>query len=261
MKSIAPKYDLFKLIVAILLVISLLIFLRDSPEIGIGEENIDRMAKEKESQELEQVEKEMDLKLPDFPNTSVILEFENKTKVLVDPSGQPRFLLNEKGDGWIPIVTKEISDELGKGYSLEMDESKVWHTWSQTGLHFILDMKSLDWIHELGSEEEVETKSPSKVKIQECERANPARISEVDEKVIVINALIPLRSSPDAVTDNLLKALPIGTNLDIVTSPVCTEYLDGANLWWGVQTEDGQTGWAAEGSALGSAYYLETIEK
>ena len=71
MKSIAPKYDRFKLIVAILLVISLLILLRDSPEIGIGGENIDRKAEERESQELELVDKEMDLKMPDFPNIGV----------------------------------------------------------------------------------------------------------------------------------------------------------------------------------------------
>ena len=188
------------------------------------------------------------------------MEFEPNAKSLVDPYGKQRFFLNEKGDSWTPIVPKDIIDDLGENYSLEMDESKVWHARSLTGVQFTLDMKSLNWARELESKVEAESGKPLENKIENCEGVNPARISGIGEKVRVINSLIPLRSSPDAVSDNVLKALPIGTSLEIVASPVCTEYLDGANLWWGVQTEGGQTGWAAEGSALGSAYYLEMIE-
>ena len=260
MKSIAPKYDLFKIITAILLVISLILISRYSTEMVIGGKNGETTVEEEESQEPKSVGKDVDLKLPDFPNTSVILEFEPNAKSLVDPYGKQRFFLNEKGDSWTPIVPKDITDDLGENYSLGIDESKVWHARNITGMQFTLDMKSLDWTRELELKVEAEGGKPTENEIENCEGANPARISGVGEKVAVINSLIPLRSTPDAVSDNVLKALPIGTSLEIIASPVCTEYLDGANLWWGVQTEGGQTGWAAEGSALGFAYYLELIE-
>jgi hypothetical protein len=78
-------------------------------------------------------------------------------------------------------------------------------------------------------------------------------------KVRVVNALIPLRASPGVVENNILAALPIGTELEVIGLPVCTEYLSGANQWWGVRMQDGRTGYAAEGSAINPVYYLEEI--
>mgnify|MGYP001128390133 CR=1 FL=1 len=75
-----------------------------------------------------------------------------------------------------------------------------------------------------------------------------------------MNALIPLRSSPQAGANNILSDLPIDTVLEVVALPVCTEYLEGANLWWQVRLPNGLSGWAAEGSAISPTYYLEMIE-
>ncbi len=93
---------------------------------------------------------------------------------------------------------------------------------------------------------------------EDCPNALPARISGVGAQAQITNALIPLRSSPE-VAPNILGALPIGSTVEITSLPVCTEYLDGANLWWGVRTLDGLTGFAAEGSAISPTYYLEEL--
>jgi len=82
----------------------------------------------------------------------------------------------------------------------------------------------------------------------------------VGSQVRVINALIPLRSSPDAESANYMLSLPKGTTLEIVNLPVCTPFLGGANLWWGVRTNSGSEGWAAEASAISDVYYLQEIQ-
>jgi len=75
----------------------------------------------------------------------------------------------------------------------------------------------------------------------------------------VINALIPLRGSPEVGENNILKGLSKGTVVEIISLPICTPYLSGANNWWGVRTLDGKEGYAAEGSAINPIYYLEEI--
>ena len=107
-----------------------------------------------------------------------------------------------------------------------------------------------------GAEASAETESDSAS--VDCPKALPARISGVGSQVQITNALIPLRSSPE-VAPNILGALPISSTVEITSLPVCTEYLDGANLWWGVRTQDGRTGFAAEGSAISPTYYLEEM--
>jgi len=93
-----------------------------------------------------------------------------------------------------------------------------------------------------------------------CTRALPMRISGTRVKVRVVNALIPLRAGPEVKDGNILAALPIGTELEVIGLPVCTDYLTGANQWWGVRMQDGRTGYAAEGSAINPVYYLEEIK-
>jgi len=92
-----------------------------------------------------------------------------------------------------------------------------------------------------------------------CIKALPVRISGVGAKVRVVNALIPLRAGPEVKDGNILAALPIGTELEVIGLPVCTDFLTGANQWWGVRMQDGRTGYAAEGSAINPVYYLEEI--
>ncbi len=96
--------------------------------------------------------------------------------------------------------------------------------------------------------------------IPDCPLAAAARISGVGARVRVTNALIPLRTRPSVPSSSFLGPLPIGTELEVVSLPVCEPYLEGANLWWQVRTLSGKTGWAAEASAKKPVfYYLQQI--
>ena len=103
----------------------------------------------------------------------------------------------------------------------------------------------------------VATEVPESLK---CPNANQSRISGIGAHVKVINSMIPLRSTPSAMGLNIIRPLPIGTRLEVISQAVCVDYLDGANLWWRVRTDLGDEGYAAEGSAISGLYYLEEIK-
>ena len=119
----------------------------------------------------------------------------------------------------------------------------------------------LEWT-ELTGEQEDELDTPHTEdggEIIICEGANPTRLNALGSQVKVVNATIPLRSSPDANSVNIIQPLSEGMILKIIKSPVCTPLLSGANLWWGVRTEGGLEGWTAEASAITDVYYLQEV--
>jgi len=65
-----------------------------------------------------------------------------------------------------------------------------------------------------------------------------------------------LRAIPDVGRNNILRGLPKGSVVEIISLPVCTPFLTGTNSWWGVCAADGREGYAAEGSAINPIYYL-----
>lgn len=91
----------------------------------------------------------------------------------------------------------------------------------------------------------------------DCPLALPTRL-QVGDTVRVLSNL-NMRSAPEIGT-NLLLTNPVGTQLSIVGGPVCGLYLGGAYLWWQVSRSDGQTGWSAEGSLNSNAYFLEPVD-
>lgn len=94
-----------------------------------------------------------------------------------------------------------------------------------------------------------------------CPNALPVRITSSEIIASVVNADIPLRGSPE-VAANIILLMPVGTEVKIISEgPVCTDHLTGANNWWEVQTSDGFTGYAAEGSAINPIYYLEAVKE
>lgn len=251
------KYDLFKFIVTILLILLLALVYFEYPK-GEGSDVAQAAAAESTTVDEKQSEKKSDLQLPDFPKTSMPLNFDAQQGMLIDSKGASRFSLNEAGDGWVPLIPEDISNQLPAGHALMQDESQVWIIQDSEGAAlFSLNLADLTWQPIEAAETPVEAQAMQD--IPDCPKANPARISRVGETVQVVNALIPLRSSPDANSNNILQPLAIGTILQITQLPVCMEYLEGANLWWGVQLIDGTSGWAAEGSAISPIYYLERI--
>ncbi len=90
----------------------------------------------------------------------------------------------------------------------------------------------------------------------DCPLALPTRLKVGDNARITTN--LNLREEP-GIGKKLVRTNPTTTQLQIIGGPVCTPYKGSAYLWWNVQLPDGVTGWSAEGSATGKFYFLEPI--
>jgi hypothetical protein len=98
-----------------------------------------------------------------------------------------------------------------------------------------------------------EASQPTPASEAACPQAIPARL-EVGTQTQVI-ATVYLRIEPGS-SKQILDTLQPGTQLEIIGGPICVNYLQGAYRWWNVRLEDGRTGWSAEGSLKGAAYFL-----
>jgi cytoskeletal protein RodZ len=64
------------------------------------------------------------------------------------------------------------------------------------------------------------------------------------------------RSSPGIRDNWLLTNIP-GTKVEVVGGPECVPHLNGAYVWWQIKLPDGRIGWSAEGSLFGGFYFME----
>jgi hypothetical protein len=90
-----------------------------------------------------------------------------------------------------------------------------------------------------------------------CPLAMPTRL-KVGDQVRVVSPL-HMRSAPE-ISSNLVQTNQAGTQLEIIEGPVCMPFQNGAHLWWKVLRQDGASGWSAEGTANGSAYFMEPLQ-
>jgi hypothetical protein len=66
------------------------------------------------------------------------------------------------------------------------------------------------------------------------------------------------RSSP-GIQDNWLRTNIPGTQVEVMGGPECIPHISGAYVWWQIKLPDGKTGWSAEGSIHGTFYFMEPI--
>jgi hypothetical protein len=64
------------------------------------------------------------------------------------------------------------------------------------------------------------------------------------------------RSSP-GIRDNWLRTNIPGTIVEVIGGPECLPYIAGAYVWWQIRLPDGEIGWSAEGSIHGTFYFME----
>jgi len=262
MKNRHRNIDVFKLIVTILLILILVILLIQKPGADKSNEKKDA-ASTNESEGIDVEEKINVDQFPLFPLSDGSLELDEEGLGLFDIDGIMRFKLSDDKQTWEPVISGEILNMLPDDYVLTSDESNVWYIVDGNGdVLYSFNSDVLEWnvVPEKITEAQGATRPGDDKEITACEGANPARLTSVSSRVRVVNALIPLRSSPDAESENIMLSLPKGTTLEIVNLPVCTPLLGGANLWWGVRSESGLDGWAAEASAISDVYYLQEIQ-
>jgi hypothetical protein len=98
--------------------------------------------------------------------------------------------------------------------------------------------------------------APTAVAAVECKAPSASRL--VAGKNAMTLGDLNLRSEPK-IGDNILTVSVNGTTLKVLDGPVCVPYMDGAYLWWQVQTSDGKTGYSAENYFNGLGYYLKPL--
>jgi len=262
MKKELIKLDLFKLIVLIFLIIVLTILLCERPA-ALVSHGVESSVDTPQIAENDLEEENSAVQVPLLPKSNSFLKLDEENTGLLDAAGVLRYRLSEDNKAWVPLIPEDILEILPDDFKLTSDESNMWHILDGNGgVLYSFNPDVLDW--DIAPEKITETQDVSQSgdgkEIVECEGAKPARLTTVGSHIKVVNALIPLRSSPDAESANYVLSLPKGTTLEIVNLPVCTRFLGGANLWWGVRTESGIEGWAAEASAINDVYYLQEVK-
>jgi predicted membrane-bound mannosyltransferase/DNA-binding beta-propeller fold protein YncE len=198
--------------------------------------------------------------IPVFPENTQGLVINPSADALLDNFGKVIYQLDVELNEWVPVIPTSLELTLSDGSQIKKDESKIWHILDKAGTAlYAFDQLNFEWIDLISTSNSELDASDIASEIQTCEGANPSRISGIGAMARVINSLIPLRYSPNALEQNIITGLSIGTRLEITSDPLCIPYLGGANLWWGVKTSYGISGYVAEGSAISLVYYLEEI--
>jgi hypothetical protein len=86
----------------------------------------------------------------------------------------------------------------------------------------------------------------------------PAQTRLVIGKSARVMMNLNLRDSPGIGTSTL-RTNSTGTILEVLQGPTCIPYKNSAYQWWQVKSPDGVTGWSAEATLNGSAYFLEPV--
>jgi hypothetical protein len=254
-KSFAsPRYDLFKLIVALMLLIIVLLTLPSSPSTVLENGNAGIATDPAPVSAADEVsppspsEPPETAGLPALPQTVVELTLDESKRNLLAPDGRIVYNLDEEHGGWLPVVPQEIQNRLregdflreteGMGWIIQSDQGRPLYTWNQD---------TLTW-----SEGQV---SPP-VSGGDCPVLQQARL-QADGKARVLTNL-NMRSTP-GIEDNWLVTNVTGTELKIISGPVCTVQTQGAYWWWEVENPYGQRGWSAEAHESGYYYFLEPL--
>ena len=90
-----------------------------------------------------------------------------------------------------------------------------------------------------------------------CAAISRARL-QVGMRATILRRL-NFRSSPGIMNNWILTNIP-GTEVEVLGGPVCTRYQNGGSyLWWQIKLPNGMVGWSAEASAFGGFYFIEPV--
>lgn len=95
--------------------------------------------------------------------------------------------------------------------------------------------------------------TPSSVDV--CEAALARSRLQVGGNATLLRRL-NFRSSPGIQNNWLQTNLP-GTQVEVIGGPVCLPYLISAYVWWQIRLPNGELGWSAESSLFGRFYFME----
>jgi len=188
--------------------------------------------------------------LPDFPASRQALSLDAANQHLLAPDGSPVYALDAEAADWIPVVPEDVAADLPEAYDLAEPTPDRWEIHEKDGGDLLRawDPDALAWQEPAGSE-------PVAGEV-DCPLALPPRLQVGGQAKVLTN--LNVRSSP-GIQDNWMLTNIAGTKLEVVGGPVCTPYEGGAFLWWQVKNPAEVTGWSAEARQQGTSYYLEPV--
>lgn len=273
------QYDVFKLVIALILVVLILLFWgmntssQTGPVTGLTvvptQQKLTSTAAPQEPASTAVMEGPAEVEtpaedeqpaaaaplLPPFPVPAENYTFSETDTLLVGLNGEPVYQLSADGSMWVPLIPQELGDPATQPTFVEPDGWQM----ESNGVSYRWDPAGAVWVSENNPE------SPAAVEptieepeiSQDCAAA-PTQLSVGQQARVASN--LNLRLSPDISASNRILTMPIGTTVEILAAPVCTPYQNGAYLWWQVVLPDGTQGWAAEASLTQSNYFLTPIE-
>jgi cytoskeletal protein RodZ len=102
------------------------------------------------------------------------------------------------------------------------------------------------------------TLNPDTPNSSACDAASSRSRLQIGGKATILRRL-NFRSSP-GIQDNWLRTNIPGTRVEVVSGPACIPHSIGAYVWWQIKLPDGQIGWSVEASQHGTFYFMEPIE-
>ena len=99
--------------------------------------------------------------------------------------------------------------------------------------------------------------TPETAALSACDTASSHSRLQTGMRAIILRRL-NFRSSPGIGNNWLLTNIP-GTKVEVVGGPECIPHSIGAYVWWQIKLPDGQIGWSAEASQQGAFYFMEPI--
>ena len=250
------RYDLFKLIVTMLLLLILLLsFPKPGPNPPIAEGDSGDIVTATGGSHPEDLEPgnpdspQYPL-LPPFPPASGNLAIDDTQQYLVAPDGHAVYELDNDDFLWKPVIPEELLSELPQEYEIIAPGPAAWTIQSMDG------QPLYTWNVERQTWEAVPpTVQPASV--EDCPVALAPRLQPSDQARTLVN--LNLRSSP-GIKDNWMLTNIAQTQLTIVGGPVCVIQEGGAYWWWEVENPSGLRGWSAEAHQGGGYYFLEPVQ-
>jgi hypothetical protein len=246
------RYDLFKLFVALVLLIVLLQSHSNTAPIHLGSGNVDdetvtpETVPQADDQEPTAPEISEEPELPPVPASPVTLSLDGTRHYLLTPDGYPVYVLDDENWQWIPVIPDEIIAGLKDGYTLVQSESEGWIILSDGGKAlYSWDQETQTWnaLQQSGSDED-------------CPVVLSPHLQAGGKARVLVN--LNMRSSP-GIKDNWMLTNTAQTELRILSGPVCVVQEGGAYWWWEVENPSGLRGWSAEAHQGGLYYFLEPV--
>lgn len=275
-------YDVFKLIVAAILLFLIMILWvsfskKVSPEDAapvVTENNAadaangaDTAAEALPTPQAD-AETDLDLNLPDFPEANLDWNFDSAKGLLLNAAGDPLYRLSEDGKSWLPAIPDKL-----KSLKFAVDGDQ-WTLSDDTGIKYLWDAATHSWgevtqeqaaedtaaedaAQDAAAEDNAAEDEVAAVESGDCAGVAPPRLVPGEKAEVLAN--VNFRSSP-GIADNWVTTLYSGTQLKVLGENICLPYGNGAYRWWKLEQEDGTVGWMAEAPINGTNYFLAPVK-